>query len=264
MHTLLLAAALAASTPEARDVTAACPPGEVLTYRVRFAGLSAGRATMAVGPLDTRDGRPVLRLQMRTVSTGLFGRLMRVDDLATSLVAPTDCQPLEYRFEKSEGDRNELEQLTIDRAAGKAFFSIRRHDGKLDEGAIELPAEVPVLDTLSLFYYLRTARLTKGSTLEVVVLQKKKAYPVRLVAEEVESIRVIGTGVFKALRVRPASAAPGLFSPEGEAVFWIEETTGVLLRMVVELRYGSSAMYLSEIENSPLLAAPGGPRAPKR
>jgi len=238
----------------------AYPVGETLVYRVKYSGLSAGTATMIVRGREEVSGARAARLEMRTVSSWLASRFVRVDDLATSLVDLSTGGSLRYRFERNEGGRSELEEVVFDRAAGKVRVRRVRPSGEEEMREAELAGAAPVQDALSLFYWLRLAPFAAGETIQATVYEKNRAYPLRLVAEDVERVRVRGLGVFRAIRVRPEAAMSGLFAKEGAAVFWLEESTRVLLRMVIDVRGGSVGMYLVGAERSSLELAPGSLR----
>ena len=269
---IMMALAIAATAPEgpaekARDEAGheTFPAGEVLVYRVKFSWFSAGTATMAVYKVEDVEGVEGLRGQkiiMRTVSHGLARRIMRVDDVATTWIDPSTAGTVYYRFDKSEEDKREVETL-LPVPGGKVEYYRKKSSGKEGRASIEPVGDGPPVDTLSMFYYLRTVDLKLNEPVSVTVYQDK-AYPLELTPVSMERVKVLRVGTFNAFKVRPKAAAPGLFSKEGDATFWLEEKTHVLLRMVLDVKYGSSSMCLARVKNSPLLSAPGGPEHEKK
>jgi hypothetical protein len=266
MNTSLLCIALiaAAAEPPAAQAMDSLPVGERLEYRVKFTWMSAGTSTMGVYAVEDLDGLALQKIQMRTVSRGMARRLVRVDDVATSWVDPGTCAMVRYRYESNQDDKHKVETFVAEAAALAVEYHKKDSKGRERSVSIARAGNGPVLDTLSMFYYLRRVPIELGRPIEFTVYQGDKAYPLKLSPRSLESVRVAGMGTFKAFKITPESASPGLFSPSGEATFWLEEKTHVLLRMVLDLRVGSSGMYLMTATNSPLLGAPGGPQHGKK
>lgn len=241
-------------------VESAYPVGETLVYRVKYSGLSAGTATMAVRTIEEIGGLRLARLEMRAVSGWLASRFARIDDSAKSLVDLSTRCAIQYRLERSEGERHELEEVSFDRASGKVRTRWLSESGIEQAGEYELVWQdgPPAQDAVSLFYWLRTVNLEEGSSFDATVYERAGVHRLRIAVEAVERIRVWGLGVFRAFRLRPQAGFGGFFAKRGTAVFWLEEKTRVLLRMVVEAKWGSAGMYLIKAENSPLLRCGAG------
>jgi hypothetical protein len=213
---------------------------------------------MKVKGVEETDGRRAATIEMRTRSNGFVSAFFRVDDLITSTVDASTGHTQSFRFEKNEGGKREVEEFTVDAGGGVIRTRMRRHSG--EEVRQEQQRDAPVYDALGVFYGLRLLELDTGDSAELTVFQRNKLYDLRLSADGLEKVGVRGVGEFWAHRMTPSAAMPGLFSKKGSATFWIEETTHVLLRMVVDVPAGSVGMYLARVKGSPLLTAPGARR----
>jgi hypothetical protein len=202
---------------------------------------------------------------MRTVSHGLVSRFVRVDDSLECLVDPRTGGTVTHHVDRNQKGKRDVWDL--ERSADGATFLARHsrpwhRDAKKrkQEYTVEVDKDSPSppLDTLSLFYYLRRIPLAPGKDVSVTVFQERKAYPLTLRVQRVERMRLRGIGTFKALRIKAIAAKKGLFAEKAEVYLWVERTTHVLLRMVVDLRVGSTSMTVMTATGSPLLTAPGG------
>jgi len=233
------------------------PTGEVLTYRVKFGGISAGTSTMSVLGREVAGGRDAVRITMLTRSNAFASVFYDVDDLATSIVDAESGETLSYSLEKKEKGRTEIERFSVDRGTGEIETYLRSFKGT--ERRLAEPAGGPVFDVVGIFYRLRSHVFKIGGTLAVTVYQKGGRSEVRMAAEAIDNVRVPGMGVFRAVRLTTPEDMPGLFSKSGKATIWLEADTHVLLRMHVATPNGVAAMNLVDAERSPLLAAHGGP-----
>jgi hypothetical protein len=237
------------------------PTGEVLVYRVKWTWISAGTSKMSIGKVEDVgdvEGLRGQRISMQTTSSGLARQIMHVDDVATTWIDPATAGTVYYRFDKREDDKREVETLTPLQGGSVRYYR-KKHTGKERTVDIKRTGTGPPLDSLSLFYYLRRVPLKLKRDVNVTVYQGDRAYPLKLTPVALQEVRVVGVGTFKAFKMKPDAASPGLFAKNGEATFWLEEKTHVLLRMVVDVKYGSVNMCLARASKSPLLSAPGGP-----
>ncbi len=256
---------LAALAPQPGPRSRPYPAGELLQYKVKLRygilAMTAGTATMTVHDPEEVEGKKAARIELRVRSSGFVSRFFSVDDHTTSLVDVETGGTLRFRYEKKERDATELQEFTCDPATHAASSFRRDRSGKEERARVDLDG--PVQDVLSLFYQFRRLPLKLGKFEEMTVFQGRKPYPLRFGADGLEQVKVKGVGVFWAIVVHPTAAMPGLFSAKGEATIWLEETTHVMLKMVIRMPKGSASMYLIRVDNSPLLEAPGATRGRK-
>jgi hypothetical protein len=259
----ILAICLAAAPAPVEPPPAfAWPVGEILVYEVTFTWISAGTATMTIYDSPDVAGTGATKLYMRTVSKGFARSLAAVDDVATSWIDSRTGAMLEYTFDMNEDDRQQFERLTAAPSADVVAY-YRKKKGKEKRVDVKRIGEGPALDTLSLFYYLRTIPIEIDTPIELTVYQGDEAFGVTLTATKIEKVKLKGVGHFSAFRVKAESATPGLFSDQGDVTFWIEKNTHTLLKSVIGLRVGSTGMLLTKVRNSPLLDAPGAAKRKK-
>lgn len=245
------------------------PEGEVLEYAVRGRALlifsPSGKATMAIRSREKREGRDVARIELRMRTTGYAARFFPLDYHAVSVVDVGDGAgggTVRFRFSKKEKKKTELEEFTR-LPGGKAMESFRRRrSGKEERRTTEV--EGPVQDVVSFFFHMRRMKLELGKLEDATVFSGHKVCPIRLGVDGLEEFGVPKVGTFWALKLHPSSAIPGLFSDDGDATIWVEETTHVMLRMRVVGDKGSATMTLVKAEKSPLLEAPGALRPRSR
>ena len=235
------------------------PVGEKLTYKVKFIGLSAGYSTVKVLGEGERDGRKTARLEWTVRSSGLVRALIKVDDVARSEVDLATGGVLHFSADKREGGRHTREEFTVEAPVGGGGGVIRsyKRNRKGKEVRKETEYTGPVQDVLSFLYRLRAVEFRLGRHTPMTVFQGHRAYPILFGVNGLERVRVRRIGTFWAFRVQPAAAMPGLFSADGDATLWLEETTRTLLKMVVNTPSGRASMVLVKAENSPLNSAPG-------
>jgi hypothetical protein len=234
------------------------PVGEKLTYRVKFKGLSAGEATMRVVSEEEFDGRKAVRFEMLTKSGRLVSVFFEVDHVSGSVVDLESGGTLHFASDKKNGERREFEEFTVNPETETVLSFTRNWKG--EEKVVENPCPGPVLDMVGFFYHLRTRELTLGEHTLVTAFQGHKEYPLRLGVDGLETLKLRKLGTFWAYVVHPSAAMPGLFSDEGDATVWFEQTTHTLLKMLVNTPSGVAKMYLIKAEKSPLMSAPGAVR----
>ena len=248
-------AALAAKAAEKADPF---PVGEKLTYRVKFKGLSAGEATMRVVGKEEFNGRKAVRFEMVTKSGRLVSIFFQVDHVSGSVLDIETGGALHFASDKKNGKRREFEEFTVNPET-KTVHSFTRN-WKGEEKVVENACPEIVQDMVGFFYYLRTRKFTLGKHTVVTAFQGHKEYPLRLGVDGLETLKLRKLGTFWAYVVHPSAAMPGLFSDDGDATVWFEQTTHTLLKMVVNTPSGVAKMYLIKAEKSPLMSAPGAVR----
>ena len=230
------------------------PVGEKLTYLVKIVGLG-GTATMSVVGEEVFAGRKAVRFEMTTKSGRFVSLFFEVDHVTGSVVDLQTGGTLHFAADRKNGKRREFEEITVNPETGVIRSFTRNHKGK--EKTIQTPSTEPVQDVLSFFYHLRTVEFELGKHTVVTAFQGHKAYPLRLGVDGLVRLRLKRLGTFWAYVIHPSAAMPGLFSDKGDVTIWLEQTTHTLLKMVVDLPFGSAAMTLVKDKRSPLTSAPG-------
>lgn len=258
---VLAAAARAGPAPEPEPKPDPYPAGETLQYRVKLMGLPAGIATMKVGSRGKSTGRQTAGLVLDTKPSALARAIAKYQLKVTSLVDVATGGTLSFRIDESVRGKRKIKEFAADPITHVVKSLRHRPPGPEDRREMKAPG--PVHDVLSMFYQLRRMKLDLGKFENLTVFQGHKRYEGRLATDGLEQIKVKGVGVFWALVVHPTAGMPGLFSEKGHATIWLEETTHVMLRMVVEGGKVGASLALIRAENSPLFQAPGAFRRRK-
>ncbi|MHC4502100.1 MAG: DUF3108 domain-containing protein [Planctomycetota bacterium] len=236
------------------------PVGETLIYRVKVIGIPAGTATVKVEGREKTAGREAAKLTLSTKANWLARAIAAYDLTIVSLVDVATGGTLKFRLdEKQKKNKRKIEEFTWDPATN-VVNSTRQRPPRPAQPA-KCTVDGPVQDVLSMTHHARRLKLDLGKFEPMTVFQGHKQYPGRIAADGMEQIKVKGVGTFWALVLHPETAGPALFSKGGQATLWVEETTHVMLKMVVKGGKGSGSLTLLSAEKSALLDAPGA--APK-
>ena len=252
------------SNPESAPATAAAPEadpypvGETLEYRVKVIGLRAGTATIKVEGREKSRGREAAKLTLETEPNWLARAIAGYDLSVASLVDVATGGTLKFRLDERQRKKRKIEEFTWNPAT-HVVKSLRHRPPRPAQRA-KSTVDCPVQDVLSMIYHARRMKLDLGKFEPMTVFQGHKSYPGRIAADGLQQIKVKGVGTFWAVVLHPEAGGPGLFSEEGYATIWAEETTHVMLKMVVKGGKVGASLTLISAENSPLLEAPGASR----
>lgn len=184
-------------------------PGESLEFSVGYGLVEAGTARMEVKEPVTREGRTMLPIVSTATSNRFFDSFYKVRDTVSTWMDAEGMFSWRFVQHQREGDYVRQMETTFDPRTGKAAY----RDGQFD---------VPryVQDILSAFYFVRTQPLAVGDTLELPHWSEGKAYTLRVIVHESESIET-EAGEFDCLKVEPVLASEGLFRHEGKVFIWL-------------------------------------------
>jgi uncharacterized protein DUF3108 len=216
--------AASAAQPAAASAPPPSPPialgaGERLAFRMTYAHLLAGRATIGVDPAR-HQGRPVYRLSLDVTSAGLFAWLFRyrVDDHTVATWDPvTGCS---YGIEKHlrEGRSTRDQVVRIDPATGTATVEDRKIAQKVFQVG---PC---ALDVFSAFFVARQRGLGRAGQLTVRVFDNGKLYdlPFRPIGYEILDLPApLGPRVRTQVVEPVVPPGSGLFTQEGRLLVWV-------------------------------------------
>jgi hypothetical protein len=196
-------------TPAAPEGPAIAPvpfgPGERAVFQARWKGMAVGSGSLTVHSVETVDGRPTYRTQMR-ISGGV--PMARVDNRMESWI---DVRSLfSRRFHQDTNEVRFKRRRTFD------FFPERRQLRWVERNEIHpLPTSEP-LDDLSFLYFARTLPLRVGDTYTLNRYWKTDGNPVVLRVLRRDTVEV-PAGTFSTIVVQPIIRTDGLFSQGGEA-----------------------------------------------
>jgi hypothetical protein len=233
----LLSLPLAASSPirllEA-EILNPCPihVGEVLTYRVKIAGISAGHQVTKVVEATTLNGQPVYRLTSESHTSSLFAKLYHFRDEQESYVTTDQLYPVQ--FTKDLEDRKYRAEVTVsfDLKTGTAQYSKNQHSKE-----IEVP--VGTQNELSMVYFVRSKDLRVGQTYTFPVLVKDKAEKVTLKPYRREIMKTEGLGQVETVALRTS---------HGYLIWLTNDEHRIPVRIEAETRIGKLIGTLEKVD----------------
>jgi Protein of unknown function (DUF3108) len=153
--------------------------GEEVGFRITWAHLLAGRATMKVQQ-GTSDGTPVVRFVAEARSQGFFAWLLRyeVSDRTVATWEPSSGCSLAIEKNLHEGRAVRDQSVTFDRAQGLALVK----DERMAEH--RFPVGTCVLDVLSALFVARIKGVPERGDLALPVFDNGKHYEL--------AVRVLG------------------------------------------------------------------------
>ena len=205
--------------------------GETLDYDLSWSSVSGGAARMTIAPIDANR----YRITSVAKSGSFFSRFFRVRDEIESVVATDDFSTLQYHKMLQEGSKRKDELTVVDERRGVA---IRK--GKA------VPVPLPILDPISLMYYVRGLDLTPGSTHQFTIVADGKVYKVAAVVGNRETI---GTpaGTFHTIVVEPKmESSAGLFKDEQKRllIWYTDDPLHIPVRIRSDVKIGSITVSL--------------------
>jgi Protein of unknown function (DUF3108) len=246
---LLLLTLLAPAAARAREALPFAA-GEEVGFRITWAHLLAGRATLKVQP-GTSDGSPVVRFVAEAKSQGFFAWLLHyeVNDRTVATWEPSSGCSLATVKSLHEGRAVRDQSVTFDRAHGVALVE----DEKIPEH--RFPVGSCVLDVLSALFVARIKGVPEQGDLTLPVFDNGKHYElaVRFLGRETLDLPPpLGPGV-RTLKVEPRLLeGTGLFVKKGELQLWLTDDARRLpVRMRSKVPVGSVSADLETYRPGP-------------
>ena len=169
--------------------------GEILTYTVKIAGISAGKQVTKVVEQTTLDGHEVYRLTSESRTDSLFAKFYHFQDLKESYITTDQFYPV--RFTKNLEDRSYQARVKVN------FFC---EDGATEysknEACKKIKAPIGTQDELSMVYFVRSKDFKVGQTYSFPVLIKDAVQDVVLTAYRREVIKTEALGRVETIALR--------------------------------------------------------------
>jgi hypothetical protein len=235
---------VASLEPERSLGTLPFPVGEELVFEVRWMGLLAGHASMAVRGRVAREGHQVYHIRSQAESSPFFSVFFQVRDTGETFVDVGGLYPWYFHLDQREGSRTAQRTVSFDQTRGVAVYT-KDH---------EVPKEVKVppgvQDSLSSFYLLRTLPLQVGQTIAMKTFANGRTYDVEvhvLRREKVEAYR----GPVDTLVVRPIMTFQEILRQKGEVLIWLtDDARRIPVRMKTAIKVGSIEATLIDVRGA--------------
>ena len=169
--------------------------GEILTYTVKIAGISAGKQVTEVVQQTTIDGIDVYRLTSESRTNSVFSKFYNFQDLKESYITTDQLYPV--RFTKN------LEEPSYQADVKVNFFC---EDGVAEysknEACKTIKVPMGTQDELSMVYFVRSKDLKVGRTYTFPVLIKDAVQDVVLTAYRREVMKTEALGRVETIALR--------------------------------------------------------------
>jgi hypothetical protein len=216
--------------------------GEELIFEVRWMGLLAGSASMAVSGQVARDGHKVYHIRSVAESSPFFSLFYYVRDMGETFVDVRELYPWYFRLDQHEGSRVVQRTVTFDQQRGIAIHT------KNQEAPQEVKVPVGIHDSLSSFYLVRTLPLRVGQSIHLHTFANGKTYEVEVQILRREKIEAYW-GPVDALVVRPQMRYQEILRQKGEVLIWVTDDDRRLpIRMRTAITVGSIEATLTDVK----------------
>ena len=207
--------------------------GEELLFEVRWMGLLAGNASMAVNGQLSRDGHDVYHIRTLAQSSPFFSAFYHVRDLGETYVDVRELYPWYFQLDQREGKRVVQRTVTFDQERGIAVYT------KNQAPPQEVAVPPKVQDSLSSLYLLRTLPLRVGEPIHMHTFSNGRTYDVEIQVLRRERVEAYW-GPVDAFVVRPVLRFQELLRQTGDVLIWLTDDERRLpVRMRTEIKVGT-------------------------
>jgi hypothetical protein len=216
--------------------------GEELVFEVRWMGLLAGNASMAVNSQLTRDGHDVYHIKTLAQSSPFFSLFYHVRDVGETFMDVRELHPWYFHLDQHEGSRVSRHTVAFDRGRGVAIYT------KNQEAPKEIDIPPGVQDSLSSFYVLRTLPLRVGQPVHIKTFSNGRVYDVEVQILRREKVEAYW-GSVDTLVVRPLMRFQEILRQKGDVHIWITDDDRRLpVRMETTIKVGSIEAMLIDVK----------------
>jgi len=214
--------------------------GEKLTYVLKLRGIPLGRQVFEVRDGLRIRGRSTYLLFSSVRSSRFLSFLYYINDELESFADTDTLYSVRSRIRFQEGKHSRNYDVEVDMDSMKVLFEDKNNKKKWTR-----EVSFPILDFVSLIYWLRTQDHTVGETFSIFLIDtgpdSAEVKEVKIQVGEVEQISTY-VGTFSAIRYLQAS--------EGNRItVWISQEEGnIPVKFQVSTRLGAITAYLAKIE----------------
>jgi hypothetical protein len=202
------------------------PVGEQLHHKVYWGVIPVGRS-VTTSKYFEKDGRKLIKIRIRTRTTGIFDRIRRVNDLVESIVDAETFRPVTFRRRMIR--RKEIcDEFTV--------FDYNTLQGKWENkcsGEVkEFTIAEDTQDILSFLYLMRKTDLPENSTNNYRVMADEGMFDLVVRTKEKEQISLPLYGDVESLRIDPVFDFDGLLVDGGRFRLWVSSDKRKVLTKV--------------------------------
>ena len=228
--------------------------GEELVYEVRWTGIPAGKATLAVKWKDKFKGEyDVYHVKLEMQSNSFISIFYPVGTEAESYIDAEGAFSRFFTLNQKEGRIRQKEKVEFDYEQKVARYEKQKLEPFSPKHTLNVRLTDKVQDPLSCIYYVRLMDLRVGESARMIVHTCRRRWLLGVRVLKKEKVNLPGLGEFSAIKIQPEAAFPGVFVRKGRMTVWLEEKSRVPLKMTVDIPIGSVAVLLIEARNSSLV-----------
>jgi hypothetical protein len=236
--------AVARLDPKPQPAFVPFPVGEELLFELRWMGVLAGHASMAVSNQLIRDGHDVYHMKTIAQSSPFFSAFYHVRDEGETYVDVHGLYPRYFSLDQREGGRVVQRTVTFDPQRRVAIYT------KNQQAPREIEVPPMVQDSLSSLYVLRTLPLQVGHTAHLHTFANGRIYDVEIQVLRREQV-VAYWGAVDTLVVRPLLRFQEILRQTGEVLIWLTDDARRLpVRMKTAIKVGSIEATLIEVKGA--------------
>ena len=228
----LLLAALIAAAQVVSPVQQTYVQGETLDYNLAYLKLTGGTARLTIAP----SGDDRFRITSVGKSSPGFSRIFKVRDEIETFVARTDFSTLRYVKRLDEED-DKIEEVTVieDGVATRTRKKVKR-----------VPVPRPVLDPMSVIFFLRMETLSPGEVHDLELIADGKLYDVHARVVRRETITT-PAGRFATVVVEPQMSSGGVARDERLFIWYTDDARHLPVRIRTEVKFGAITANLTAV-----------------
>jgi hypothetical protein len=225
--------------------TAPFSPGERLKFRLRWALVPAGQATMEVLPMKTIDGQNVYHFRLTADSNAFVDMFYKVRDRIDAYASANMTHAVRYQKKQHEGDTRRNVKVEFDSQADIASFN----DGKKEKEIEIVPG---TFDPLSAFYYTRMFNFKESGIIQCPVSDGKKCVTGMARIVKKETITIL-SGTYETFLIEPdLKHVGGVFEKDKNAKIklWVTaDEQRIPVKIASKVAVGSFVGELMSIES---------------
>lgn len=253
LKTVVVALAMvlpAAATAD--EVKSVFGPGEQLTFKVQYLGMTAGTTTVTVGSDTTQWGTKVWPLVAVAQTASVF-RVYPVRDKFVSYWDPAQQRPIGSDMFANEGNKKRRQRIRINHGENKAQVTKQDEGGDEREGTYDLSEGS--MDVASAAFAIRSMPLEVGKTFEVPVFTGQKEFKMtaKVLGKQTLATPMGDKEVFK-VAVGTAFSG-GLAAKRDIHAYFTTDDSHVIVRIEAEFGIGTLEANLVEYKEGRKLAS---------
>jgi hypothetical protein len=202
--------------------------GEKLVYDI---GWGPFRAGYVISTADPDTAARTIKLGGKAISSGIVKNFFRIRDYVISTVDADGLYPLFFEQHIREGKHYKLDAWTLfDHSKGMLCIQTKKRK--------DLAAPMFVNDFMSVFYLIRTRKISPGDTFSLPIFVDPKVYSIFFECRQRETVRLSGVDI-PCLLVEPRFVGDaGVFTKKDRLAVWLSDDdlkTPIMIKSKVQV-----------------------------